>query len=136
MILNVKNTSLIKNKIIKKLSSPARYSSIIRRRVSRQLKLFSTPSRVKFSTDPSKNYTQVEIISPDRPGLLAVIGEVFATHNIIVCKAKITTVGEKVVDLFFITDCSGALVEDPEFIHLLQCEICKQLDQHVSAALQ
>jgi [protein-PII] uridylyltransferase len=126
----------IKNKIIKKLSSPSRYSSIIRRRVSRQLKLFSIPSRVKFSTDSSKNYTQVEIISPDRPGLLAVIGEVFATHNIIVCKAKINTVGEKVVDLFFITDCTGALVEDPEFIYLLQQEICKQLDQHVSAALQ
>ena len=133
---DAKKIASIKSDIIKKLSSPKRYSSIIRRRVSRQLKLFTIPSRVKFSTDPSKSYTQVEVISPDRPGLLAVIGDLFATHNINVCKAKITIVGEKVVDLFFITDCTGSLVEDPEFIHLLQCEICKQLDQHVSATVQ
>jgi [protein-PII] uridylyltransferase len=125
----------IKQTIINSLSNPDAYSSILRRRVSRQMKLFSIPSKVKFTTDPSHSYTLVEIISPDRPGLLAVIGEVFASHNIIICKAKISIVGERVVDLFFITDCTGALVEDPEFIHLLQMEICKQLDQHVSAAL-
>ncbi|MFT5706816.1 MAG: [protein-PII] uridylyltransferase [Oceanospirillaceae bacterium] len=133
---NEKTLQLIKRTIVKQLSSPKKYSSIIRRRVSRQMKLFSIPSKVKFSTDPSFNYTLVEIISPDRPGLLALIGEVFATHNIIVCKAKMSVVGEHVVDLFFITDCTGALVEDPEFMYLLQCEICKQLDKHISAALQ
>ena len=121
--------------LVGKLSSPESYSSIIKRRISRQMKLFTTPSKVKFSRDLSKNYTLVEVISPDRPGLLAVIGDVFATHNIIVCKAKISIVGERVVDLFFITDCSGALVEDPEFIYLLQTEICKQLDQHVSETI-
>ena len=124
----------IKRTLERKLASPERYSSIIKRRISRQMKLFSTPSKVKFSTDSSNNYTLVEVISPDRPGLLAVIGDVFATHNITGCKAKITIVGERVVDLFFITDWTGALVEDPQFIHLLQTEICKQLDQHVSAA--
>jgi len=131
---NSKTLRDIKQTLSKKLSSPKRYSSIIRRRVSRQMKLFSIPSKVTFTTDSSTHYTQVEVISPDRPGLLAVIGEVFATHNIVVCKAKIGIVGERVVDQFFITDCSGALVEDPEFIHLLQTEICRQLDQHVSAA--
>jgi len=129
---DAKKLKKINQTLVRKLSSPERYASIIKRRVSRQLKLFATPSRVKFSTDQSQNYTQVEVISPDRPGLLAVIGQVFATHNIILFKAKITIVGERVVDLFFITDCTGALVEDPEFIYLLQTEICKQLDQHVS----
>ncbi len=133
---NQQTIKKIKRTIIKKLSSPEKYSAIIRRRVSRQMKLFSIPSKVKFSTDSSQHYTLVEIISPDRPGLLAVIGDVFATHNIMVCKAKISIVGERVVDLFFITDCAGDLVEDPEFIHLLQTEICKQLDQHVSLTLQ
>jgi len=133
---DAKKLKRINQTLVRKLSSPERYASIIKRRVSRQMKLFATPSRVKFSTDQSQNYTQVEVISPDRPGLLAVIGEVFATHNIILFKAKITIVGERVVDLFFITDCTGALVEDPEFIYLLQTEICKRLDQHVSETLQ
>jgi len=133
---DAKKLKKINQTLVRKLSSPERYASIIKRRVSRQLKLFATPSRVKFSTDQSQNYTQVEVISPDRPGLLAVIGQVFATHNIILFKAKITIVGERVVDLFFITDCTGALVEDPEFIYLLQTEICKQLDQHVNETLQ
>ena len=133
---DAKKLKRINQTLVRKLSSPERYASIIKRRVSRQMKLFATPSRVKFSTDQSQNYTQVEVISPDRPGLLSVIGQVFATHNIILFKAKITIVGERVVDLFFITDCTGALVEDPEFIYLLQTEICKQLDQHVSETLQ
>jgi len=133
---DTKRLQKINQTLVRKLSSPERYSSIIKRRISRQMKLFATPSKVKFSTDPSKNYTLVEIISPDRPGLLAVIGDIFATHNIIVCKAKISIVGERVVDLFFITDCTGALVEDPEFIYLLQTEICKQLDQHIIDTLQ
>ncbi len=126
----------IKQTIKSMLSTPDSYSSIIRRRVSRQMKLFSIPSRVTFSTHWSQKYSLIEIISPDRPGLLAVIGDIFATHNIIVCKAKIAIVGERVVDIFCITDCKGALVEDAEFKHLLQTEICKKLDQHVSAALQ
>lgn len=130
---DAKTLNHIQQTICEQLSLVNHFSSIIKRRISRQLKLFPIPSKVKFSIDPSQHYTLVEVISPDRPGLLAVIGEIFAAQNLIVCKAIISIVGEKVVDLFFITDSEGRLVEDETIKTQLQTEICQQLDQRVSS---
>ncbi|MGB1238889.1 MAG: [protein-PII] uridylyltransferase [Pseudomonadales bacterium] len=121
----------VKKKIIRQLSSPERFSSIIKRRVSRQMKLFAIPTKVNFSTDSSRHYTQVEVISPDRPGLLAIIGSVFSKHKLHVHKAKIAIVGERVVDFFYITDSDGKLIKDEALIETLRSQICKRLDQHI-----
>jgi [protein-PII] uridylyltransferase len=132
---NSKTLQKIRKTICQQLAKDNYYSSIISRRISRQLTLFSTPSKVNFTVDPSNNFTLVEVISPDRPGLLAVIGDIFSHYNIIVCKAIISIVGEKVVDLFFITNSEGELLEDEVIKQGLQDEICQKLDQRVSATL-
>jgi [protein-PII] uridylyltransferase len=46
----------------------------------------------------------LEVVSLDRPGLLARIGEVFVDFGLICQAAKIQTLGERVEDVFFITD--------------------------------
>ena len=132
---DTKTLQKIRETICQQLAQDNYYSSIISRRISRQLTLFSTPSKVNFTVDSSNHYTLVEVISPDRPGLLAVIGDIFSHYNIIVCKAIISIVGEKAVDLFFITNSEGQLLEDDTIKQSLQDEICQKLDQRVSAAL-
>lgn len=121
----------IKQILIDELDDPDDYPDIIQRRVPRQMKLFTTPTQVYLSNDPTLHQTVLEVITPDRPGLLARIGCIFSEHNLSVRKAKIASVGEKVEDFFFITDQTGSPIADPTLCQTLQDKICLQLDENI-----
>lgn len=107
------------------------YSEIVRRRTPRELKQFATPTRTSIYNDSSATVTVLEVISPDRPGLLATIGRIFMDFGIQLQNAKISTLGERVEDIFFITDADNRPLGDPEFCAHLQTTICKELDLEV-----
>ncbi len=107
---------------------------MIRRRTPRQLKHFAAPTRTTISNDLNKNCTVLEVVTPDRPGLLAHIGRIFVEFNIEIQSAKITTLGERVEDVFFITDQNHEPISDPELCEALQNEIRRVLDKQVKAA--
>ena len=104
------------------------YSDIIKRRTPRQLKYFSSPTRTSIHNDTTREHTILEVISPDRPGFLARIARVFVEYEINLVTAKIITLGERVEDIFFITDNNGNRLSDPLTCENLQETICKQLD--------
>jgi [protein-PII] uridylyltransferase len=72
-------------------------------------------------------------MSPDRPGLLARIGGVFLQFGIHLLNAKIATLGERVEDIFFISDKHGQPLTDITLCRELQDEICRQLDEKVES---
>src|SRR5690606_34410534 len=80
------------------------YSEVVRRRTPRQLKQFATPTRTSIHNSLNGNVTVLEVVSPDRPGLLATIGRIFMDFGVQLQNAKISTLGERVEDIFFITD--------------------------------
>lgn len=121
----------IKKYLIEELDNPEDYPEIIQRKVPRQMKLFSSPTQVELSTDTLTEQTVIEVTSPDRPGLLARLGRIFSSYNLIVNKAKIASIGERVEDFFFITDSDNKPLSDPELCRHLKHEICNQLDEHV-----
>jgi [protein-PII] uridylyltransferase len=82
------------------------------RRMPRKVRAFRTPTQVTFAADERNDRTAVEIVTADRPGLLAGIGKVFATCEVRVQTAKVTTVGERVEDVFFVTDEDGQPLDD------------------------
>jgi [protein-PII] uridylyltransferase len=116
------------NMLLEEFSISDEYCDIVRRRIPRQLKYFSSPTRTIIHNDISNEYTVLEVISPDRPGFLARIGRVFVEYNITLITAKITTLGERVEDIFFITDAQGDRLSDPALCEQLQDAICTQLD--------
>ena len=73
------------------------------RRATRKVRAFRTATQVTTSDDARNGRTVVELVTGDRPGLLAEVGKVFAACGARVQNAKITTVGERVEDVFFIT---------------------------------
>lgn len=107
------------------------YSAIIRRRTPRRLKQFAIPTRARISNDMVSGYTVLEVISPDRPGLLATIGRIFMEQGVQLQNAKISTLGERVEDVFFISDSAGRPLSDPEICERLQQTICRELDLRV-----
>ena len=121
----------IQNRLIEELDDPADYPDIVQRRVPRQLKAFATKTKVMISNDPSLQQTLLEVITADRPGLLARIGRIFVEFGIVLRTAKIANVGERVEDFFFLTDIDNQPISDPDLCLSLQQEICRQLDEHV-----
>ena len=101
------------------------------RRTSRALRQFVQKTRVNLRQYPHLPHSALEVISPDRPGLLAVIAGVFADLGVNLISAKITTLGERVEDVFYISDMDGNPMTDPDKIDTLCASICEALDQHV-----
>lgn len=102
------------------------------RRTPRQLRQFSMKTVVSFRQDQHLGQTVVEVIAPDRPGLLAIIAEQFARFGLGLMTARITTLGERVEDLFYVTDANGLPVQDEQLLDDLRASLCEALDRHVS----
>jgi len=77
------------------------------RRLKRQLRQFKVPTEVTFLNSKSSKRTLMELVALDMPGLLAKIGSVFQQLNISLQGAKIITIGERVEDLFILSDGKG-----------------------------
>ena len=76
----------------------------VQRQMARQLKHFNIQTRVLFHEDPHNDRTVMEVITSDRPGLLSRIARALASCSVRLLNAKIATFGERVEDIFFITD--------------------------------
>ncbi len=76
----------------------------ISRRVPRQVRMFSTLTRIEFSNDKAHARTVMELVTGDRPGLASRVGRVMVALGIRVLNAKISTVGERAEDVFFLCD--------------------------------
>ncbi|CAM5391648.1 Bifunctional uridylyltransferase/uridylyl-removing enzyme OS=Stutzerimonas stutzeri OX=316 GN=glnD PE=3 SV=1 [Stutzerimonas stutzeri] len=114
--------------LIDAVRNPDEYLTIIQRHVPRQLKHFAFPPQVTIHNDTQRPQTIIEIIAPDRPGLLARVGQLFLAFDLSVQNAKIATLGERVEDVFFVTNADNQPLSDPQ--------LCTQLQQALIAQLQ
>jgi [protein-PII] uridylyltransferase len=73
------------------------------------------------------------VSSPDRPGLLALIGTIFVDFELELQAAKIQTLGERVEDVFFLTDRDQQPITDPQLCTEIQQTICTELDKQAAA---
>ena len=124
---NPQRTKEIRHGLIDALKNPEEYSNIIQRRVPRQLKHFAFAPQVSIHNDAQRPMTVLEITAPDRPGLLARLGQLFLDFDLSLQNAKIATLGERVEDVFFITDNHGQPLADPALCQKLQDAIVEQL---------
>ncbi|RFA34846.1 [protein-PII] uridylyltransferase [Alkalilimnicola ehrlichii] len=86
----------------------------------RQLRHFTTPTQINFSSDVHNNRTVLELITGDRPGLLARVGYIFSLCKVRLKNAKIATIGERAEDVFFITDTDNEPLKDTAVYECLQ----------------
>ncbi|WP_346836899.1 [protein-PII] uridylyltransferase [Microbulbifer sp. SAOS-129_SWC] len=120
----------IRNTLQEELALVEDYSKVIKRRTPRRLKMFELETRAHLSTDPGDTYSTLEITSADRPGLLARIARIFIDHDLRLHNAKISTLGERVEDIFHLTDADGEPLLDEAANRELEQAICAELDAH------
>ena len=80
----------------------------VTRSITRQAKMFNTPTKVNFDTTTLNDQTVLQLVAADRPGLLSSIGTVFIEKGINITSAKIMTIGERAEDVFYISDLHGS----------------------------
>jgi [protein-PII] uridylyltransferase len=98
----------------------------VNRRAPRQVRMFSTEVRVSISQDPINRRTVLEMVTGDRPGLLLQLGNLFEEHAVVLHNAKITTLGERAEDVFFITTNENTPLDERR---------CEQLANAIETAL-
>ena len=128
---NPKLFKKIEDALLEELKLVGEYSEVAQKVTPRQLKQFAIPTRTEISNDIERGCTVLQVISPDRAGLLATIAHVFMEFDIVMQNAKITTLGERVEDVFFITDSKGNPLGDANLCSDLQQAICQRLDKQV-----
>ena len=122
---------LIETAIFKALTATSINTS--QQRLTRTLRSFLSPTEITFIEDEGRNLTIMEISSPDRPGLLAQIGQILDSSNIAIQAAKIQTLGERVEDVFFLTNSDGNRLNDDATCEELRSELCEALDKDIAA---
>ena len=118
----------IKEHLTENLGGTASSPDIVERRTPRQMKSFFIPTETNMAVEQIKNVSILEVATPDRPGLLARIGKIFVAHGIELQAAKIQTLGERVEDVFFITDDQQQPITDPKLSDAIQQAIRTELD--------
>ena len=68
------------------------------------------PPEVTLNNGWSGRYTMVEVTGLDRPGLLFELTATLSKLNLNIASAHVATFGERVVDVFYITDLFGAKI--------------------------
>lgn len=117
------------------LRDPSQFGRIVQRQMPRRNKHFKVPTEVIISNDIVNDRTVVEVQALDRPGLLARIGRLFMEFDLLLQNARIATLGEKVEDVFFVTQKDGSPVSDPELCKRLQQRLQEELDDTSRDAL-
>ncbi len=100
-------------------------------RVSRQLKELKVPTQVDLTPELNEHTAELRIIASDRPGLLATIALVLVEVGFEITSARITTLGERVEDIFIVSRKDGADLTDAQQCYEIEQVIRQQLDQAV-----
>ena len=103
----------IRSALQTELNTPQDIPTLSATRTSRQLRHFTIPTTVEF--DDNSDSTEVHIVAADRPGILSSIGRIFLRANVVVQAARIGTLGERIEDVFFVTDTNNQPISDDDF---------------------
>jgi len=94
-------------KIRKRLLSPTPKLQIERKRIAPRLKHFPIETEVLFKPNHESQYTTMEVIAQDRPGLLHQVANALLACKVHLLNARVSTFGEKAEDIFLIHDRDG-----------------------------
>lgn len=79
----------------------------------RRAELFRVEPRVLIDNRASNRYTVIEVNASDRPALLYALTNGLFQQKLTIHSAHIATYGEKATDTFYVTDLTGAKIDNP-----------------------
>jgi len=109
-----KEVKIIQQALIKYLSNQSHPPTIKEQRTALRESHFNFAPKISFSEDEITNQTRLFLVTKDRSGLLATLSHIFLNEKITLHNAKITTAGERVEDVFYLTNENGKKLTQKE----------------------
>src|SRR5580658_2633035 len=113
------------------LQRPEEAPLAVSRRASRQVRVFKTPTQIAITTDERNRRSVLELTAADRPGLLCDVGKVLWEERVDLHAAKISTVGARAEDVFYVTDRSQQPLDEAT-AERLRARLTDALDQRLA----
>jgi [protein-PII] uridylyltransferase len=95
---------------------------------------FPVAPRVLIDSKLSANHTVIEVNGRDRPGLLYRLTRCLSDLNLQISSAKISTFGQRAVDVFYVKDQYGLKVESEARLKSIRAGLMQVLEPESSAA--
>lgn len=105
------------------------------RRISRQLTQFVKPANITLSLPNEEAKSTLELVVADRPGLLALIGEIFVDLEVELHEARIATLGERVEDIFVVSGQDGRPLDDPQQMRSIVNTLTTRIDEALQSVI-
>jgi [protein-PII] uridylyltransferase len=83
-----------------------------RRPIPARSRVFRVPPRLVIDNHASATHTIIELNGRDRPGLLYTLTQTVTDLDLQISTAKISTYGNKVIDVFYVKDALGEKITD------------------------
>jgi [protein-PII] uridylyltransferase len=101
--------------IEKALGGTLKLPEVVARRSATKgrLRAFAIEPEVTINNQWSNRYTVIEVTGLDRPGLLYELTATLSKLSLNITSAHVATFGERVVDVFYVTDLLGAKIASP-----------------------
>src|ERR1700682_1434728 len=94
---------------------------VVARRVSKErYRTFTIEPEINVNNVWSDRHTVIEVSGLDRPGLLYDLTNTISRLNLNIASAHVATFGERAVDVFYVTDLTGAKVVSAQRIGAIQ----------------
>lgn len=93
------------------------------------------PTVVQVDNDTSDRYTIIDVFADDRQGLLYVITRAIFDLGLSVHAARISTKLDQVVDVYYVTDQSGAKIDDPQRCETAREVIAARIEEYLGEGL-
>src|SRR6187455_1419878 len=108
----VRRGARIADTIEKALGGTLKLPEVVARRSASKgrLKAFAIEPEVTINNQWSNRYTVIEVTGLDRPGLLYELTATLSKLSLNITSAHVATFGERVVDVFYVTDLLGAKI--------------------------
>jgi [protein-PII] uridylyltransferase len=105
----------IADSIERALKGELRLPEVMAKRAARKgrIKAFAIEPEVLINNQWSNRFTVIEVTGLDRPGLLYELTATISKLSLNIASAHVATFGERVVDVFYVTDLTGAQITSP-----------------------
>jgi [protein-PII] uridylyltransferase len=105
----------IADSIERALKGELRLPEVMAKRAARKgrIKAFAIEPEVLINNQWSNRFTVIEVTGLDRPGLLYELTATISKLSLNIASAHVATFGERVVDVFYVTDLLGAQITSP-----------------------